>query len=404
MALVSCASCAQPTLDLVVAPRVVPGTVAAEIEQLAQETAGLEVEVSVGGGALSNLEAVASGEADLAIVPNNVAFIDDVRTVTTLYTGVLHTLHRREGEPASFAELVDGAKVFAGPPDSMERELLQAYVEHFGAAGELLDLVEVAEDADVLFLFAPVMPEIGRELDSSWQMFSLGEPEAIGLGAPIEAISLTYPQLRPFVIPAQTYPGHNPKPVVTVGVEMLLVAREELDEDEIYALTKGLVTHRRKLATATPALFQGLQGELDGSTLAFPLHEGARQYFERDAPSLFERYAEPIGVSFSIMLASLSGLIALGRWRGRRRKDRIDVYYERILDLREGVEAMTSTQREEARAELRALEVRAFRALIAEELAADEAFRIFVTLVHDTRQDLRDRGGDADLRSEHDGQ
>ena len=385
-------ACSEPELELLVPQRPVPQAVAGEIAQLSQELDSLEkveIRAEVGEGALANLEAVAAGEADLAIVPNSVEYRPGVRSIAVLYEGVLHTLHRRDSKPGDFGELVTGADIYAGPEGSVERWLLGLFADRFGVSPGDYRVVNSLDEAEVLFVFGPIMAELHEAITTDWRFYSVVDAEDLGTGSPIESVPLLHPQLQPFVIPAQTYPALDHGAVVSLSVDMLLVGREDLDEDEVYALARGLSEQRRRFANASPAVFAGLRAEPAHASATFALHEGARQYFHRDEPSFAERYAELIGVVFSMFVACISGLVAFSQWRQRRRKNRIDVYYAEVWAVRKRIAELDADARSEAATELRALEAKAFEALIAEELAADEAFRIFVTLINDTIRELR---------------
>ena len=82
---------------------------------------------------------------------------------------------------------------------------------------------------------------------------------------------------------------------------------------------------------------------------------------------------------------ALTGVLGLLRWRSRRRKERIDEFYRRALGLRR--EAGTG-HRADLVARLTELEEEAFGKLMDEQLAADESFRIFITLSNDVLRQL----------------
>ena len=121
--------------------------------------------------------------------------------------------------------------------------------------------------------------------------------------------------------------------------------------------------------------------------LSIPLHPGARSYFDRDEPTFLERYAEVMALGLSLLIAVISAGFAFARWTARRQKNRIDVYYRELLQIRKDYRAATRGP-EEARSAVDALEEKAFDQLIDERLAADESFRIFETLVSETRLEI----------------
>ena len=81
----------------------------------------------------------------------------------------------------------------------------------------------------------------------------------------------------------------------------------------------------------------------------------------------------------------ISAVLAFARWRDRVKKDRIDVFYARVLVIRDEPGKRTA---EERLAELDALEREAFESLISEKLSANESFRIFTDLLRQTREEI----------------
>lgn len=364
-----------------------------KLAEILPDAADLDLEVLPGEGSVAALERLERGEVDVAIVENNAPYRRGVRSVLPLYLGVLHILHEKEVSPTNAAELLRGRTVFAGPPGSMERWFLGLVAGELGIPPGSYTLVESDADApEVVFLFRPITPSITERIEDRYRFFSIGEPEQLGRGAVVEALALEYPQLQPFVIPARAYGGANPEAVLTVGVPTLLVAREDLSEHVIYDLIEAVVDHKQELAAVHPSLFHGIRDAFPVNDLNFPLHAGSRAYLERDEPTVFERYAELAGVSFSVSLALFSGVIAVSRWRDRVRKNRIDSYYARVLRVRAASLSFESDANfGEAIRQIGEIERDAFRELMAERVAADESFRIFISLARDTSEELQRR-------------
>ena len=87
-----------------------------------------------------------------------------------------------------------------------------------------------------------------------------------------------------------------------------------------------------------------------------------------------------------VAVVLVSGFLGLARWRARRKKDRIDVFYLKVLDIRARAQA---EDHHRLRQELLELEKEAFASLIAGKLAADESFRIFTDLLERVRLQLK---------------
>lgn len=206
------------------------------------------------------------------------------------------------------------------------------------------------------------------------------------------------PQFRAFVIPVGTYGELTPEPVLTLAVDQLLVARRDLEKTVVYDLVNDLVSLRPALAALRPGLFQEISGEFDSSSSAFILHPGAQAYTQRNAPTVYERYAGIAEVSITVLVGLFSASFAGIRIYRIRRKNRIDTFYSGLLAIRNSIdETSTAGERREKADEIRALQTTAFELLVDEKLAADESFRIFVTLSNDVLRQLGAVSGDSQL-------
>ena len=233
-------------------------------------------------------------------------------------------------------------------------------------------------------------PAESEEIAANYEFYSIDRPQDLGRGAAVDGMSILFPHMKPFVIPKRFFGTGNPEPVVTVSVDTFLVARAGIPDIEIYDLARTILQHKQEFATVSPVVATSLREDFDENALTFPLHPGARKYLDRNEPGIFERYAELAGVSFTAFLASASGLLALTRWRRRRKKDRIDVYYAAVIEQRaSSLGAESAKEVETGLGKLRQLQDEAFGLLIDERLAPDESFRIFVTLTHDAMEELR---------------
>jgi hypothetical protein len=165
---------------------------------------------------------------------------------------------------------------------------------------------------------------------------------------------------------------------------MLLVARRDLDEAVVYDLVQQISGMRPAMASRKPGLLQRTSAELDASRSTFILHPGLVAYMQRDAPSVYERYSGIAEVVVTLLIALASALIAGMKIYRIRRKNRIDVFYSEAISIRDSV--TESSRREEKKTavqQLGDLQTRAFDMLVNERLAADESFRIFITLSND---------------------
>jgi len=364
---------------------------------IAEDLSGLldasySTRLNVTGSSLSGeaaVDAVASGTADIALVSNSLPFRNDIATVMPLYPTVLHIAYREGRDASTGSTLLRGAKVYAGPQGSASRMIFARIVERIGLDISTYEYVsDLTDHPDVIIVFAPISPEIFVDYPD-FRLFSLGSPEAIGIGSAVDAAVLLNPHFRPFVIPAGTYGVTTAEAIVTIAVDKILVAKISLDSSVVYDLINDILRLRPALSAKRPGLFQQLSEDFDASRSRFILHAGTQAYLQRSAPTIYERYSGVAEVAVTLLIAIFSASFAVVRFLKMRRKNRIDQFYAATLDVRNSFKAsMNRDQRKQAIAKIRDLQNEAFGLLVDEKLAADESFRIFITLSNDVLRQL----------------
>ena len=355
----------------------------------------------VAGSSLSGeaaVEAVASGSADIALVTNNQLFRNDIATVMPLYPTVLHIAYREGRDPSTGSTLLRGAKVYAGPEGSASRMIFARIVERIGLNASSYEYVsDLTDHPDVVIIFAPIFPELFVDYPD-FRLFSLGSPETVGIGSAVDAAVLLNPHFRPFVIPAGTYGETTPEAVVTIAVDKILVTRSNLESSIVYDLINDILRLRPALAAQRPGIFQRLSKDFDASRSRFALHSGTQAYLQRSAPTIYERYSGVAEVMVTLLIALFSASFAGVRIFRMRRKNRIDRFYAATITLRNTARDSTDpNKRKHLAAEVRRLQDEAFDLLVDEKLAADESFRIFITLSNDVLRQLGATGVDNHL-------
>ncbi|MEM8768300.1 MAG: TAXI family TRAP transporter solute-binding subunit [Pseudomonadota bacterium] len=339
------------------------------------------------------LHAVKMGLADLALVPNTEAYDPRVATVVPLYPTVLHIAYRFQGDEPPDQDLIAGLTentVYAGPAGSPSRLLLETAARRDGVDPESINYVsETDACADIVVLYAAVLPDLSGRIEGcgEYRLYSLAEPEEIGTGSALDSVTLLNPNLKPFVIPADTYGRLTPEPVVTLAVDKLLVAGAEVPEAVVYDLLSEILRLKPALSATHPGLFHQLTDDFDISGAAFVMHPGALAYVQRDEPGIYERYSGIAEVVVTLMIGLVSGIYAIFKIYTIRQKNRIDAFCQRALDLRDDCVAGGKNAAATIEA-LKALQDEAYDLMIHERLAADESFRIFVTLSNDLIADL----------------
>jgi TRAP transporter TAXI family solute receptor len=249
------------------------------------------VEVVEGGGSVSTVEAIQSGQADIGFALADVAYLafagglenrparfDRLRGLSVLQLTPLNFLVRT-GSPVRTVPDLKGRSVAVGPRGSGAPLTVALILRAFGVAeGEVRTVaVPFTEGVTLLtnglvaamFLNATYPAENVRgAIDAGAQLVSIE-------GAPVTSLRREYPFFRLARIPAATY-ANQPQSVHTIGTDALIVCRDDLDESTAYQLAKQFFD----TLSALPASESLRLMNLDSAPAApIPLHQGAARYF-----------------------------------------------------------------------------------------------------------------------------
>ena len=340
------------------------------------------------GGAKA-LDAIAAGDADIALVSNYIGFRDDMATIMPMYPTVLHIAHQGGIDVQLGPEMFRDATVYAGEEGSASRRLFERITKSMGLGPDDFEFVTDSSTLpDVAVIFGPISLERFAEYPG-YVLSTLGTPQDIGTGGIIDAAILRNPHFRSFVIPAGIYGPATPGPVVTVAVDKILVARSDLDETLVYDLVNDILRLRPALAGMRPGIFQQLSEDFDTSKSTFVVHPGTQAYLQRSEPNIYERYSGVAEVAVTLIIALMSAAFAGLRILKAMRKNRIDRFYVETIDIRNSCKGSTDLiVLQQAITRVKELQDEAFDLLVDEKLAADESFRIFVTLTNDVISQL----------------
>ena len=400
LALLSACDTGPHELRLVTPTEPVDASIVEEFSSLLDDEARVRIQLTV--APLSEetaLDAVASGEADLALVSNDLPFRSDIATVMPLYPTVLH-IGRREGASSlPGLEMLRGATIFAGPEGSASRLMFERIAARMNLASDEYRYVSGIDDApDIVIVYSPISPERITEIRDlrvdfpDFELSTMGAPQDIGTGSIIDAAVLMNPHFQPFVIPIGTYGPLTKEPIVTVAVDKILVTRSDLDSAVVYDLINEILRLRPALAAKRPGLFRRLSDDFDTSRSTFIVHAGTQAFLQRSEPTVYERYSGIAEVVATLIVALGSAAFAMVRIFRMRRKNRIDEFYTKTIALRRSVNDSTGAEElQQIIEEVRGLQTTAFDLLVDEKLAADESFRIFITLSNDVLQQLGEK-------------
>lgn len=255
----------------------------------------LRCSVEATPGSVYNIEALASGEEDFAIVQSDVQSlavngqgrwqgrpISQLRAVMSLYPEVMTIIARPEA--AIFGvEGLRGKRVNIGAPGSGTRATWDELAEALGmTAQDLGEAAELKQDSAMDRLCA-------GDLDAS--LLVVGHPSAqvarelaqCGLvlvpvhGPQIDALIAKKSYFVTAVIPASAYGlGHDVK---TFGIEATIVTTADQPEEQVHAFTLSVLEGLEKLKRNLPPLAGMDPADMARLSQTAPLHPGAARAY-----------------------------------------------------------------------------------------------------------------------------
>ncbi|AFD25687.1 TAXI family TRAP transporter solute-binding subunit [Deinococcus gobiensis] len=251
------------------------------------------------GGSVFNMNALATGELDMAIVQNDIAFYsykgsgiqafegkanNKVRTLAVLYPEVLHVIARKDAKISSIADL-KGKRVVIGDlgsgTEQTARQVLEAYGLKFEDLGQALRVspaqgISLMQDkrADALFytvgVGASAISQIAQTVDVSLV------PVA---GNQASALIKKYPFYVRYNIPAKSYKGVGAT-VPGVAVQATLVASSSVSDDTVYKAMKAIFANTASVKAIHPALNTSFSNASAVKGVPAPLHPGAVKFWK----------------------------------------------------------------------------------------------------------------------------
>ncbi|KJS43140.1 MAG: C4-dicarboxylate ABC transporter substrate-binding protein [Roseovarius sp. BRH_c41] len=256
---------------------------------------GYSATAEVTGASVENVSLVASGDADLAFVLGNVAIqayggagrfeeqaVSQLRAVSTIYSNMIQIVALADSGITSLDDL-RGKRVSIGAPGS-GNEVNSSQV--LGANGityddfdeQRLNFNETADalgngDIDVGIW------SVGAPTSSILNLSTVHDITVVPLtDTQIDAVIAKYPTYSRTTMAGGTYKGLDADMAV-LGIPNVLVASAEMDEDEVYQITKAIYENLGDLQAVHPAAKETSVELAMGST-PIPLHPGAIRYFE----------------------------------------------------------------------------------------------------------------------------
>lgn len=252
----------------------------------------LTIETFPGTGAVTNVEAMQRGEADIGFAFSDVAYLafagllsgasgpfDRLRGVAVLQLTPVHVV-TRPGSGITTIRDLRGRRVSVGLPGTGTALTARLVLGAFGMSPSDVRVETLPFDEAARRLVGGTLDAMFD--DAIYPTESIRTATQAGarlmplIGHPIERLRRDYPFFRPAVIPRDSYPGVT-QAVHTIGVDSLLVCRRDLDEAVVYVLTKRFFEALPLLSSSQDALrFMDLE---QAPATPIPLHEGAARYY-----------------------------------------------------------------------------------------------------------------------------
>jgi uncharacterized protein len=255
------------------------------------EIPGLLVSAEPTVGSVFNVQQLQLGKADLAFTQSDIAYLSyqqpsdqahapyhRLRGIAVLNVNILHILGR--GAVRTVEDL-RGRHVGVGATGSGTEVAARIVVEghrlrYADLKAEFLPFSEVASrlrdgtlDAGFVAASYPAAAITAATMSPDVHLVPITR-EAV------RRIRAQYPFLKPTMIPGRTY-GGQPADIETVGVDNLLVCREDLSEELVYQLTKAFFAALPELARVHAAAM--LIDPEEALATPIPLHAGAARYY-----------------------------------------------------------------------------------------------------------------------------
>jgi uncharacterized protein len=249
-------------------------------------------QVTPTAGAVTNVEAIQRGDADLGLAFADVAYIayvgrlagssqafDHLRGIAVMQLTPVHLVAGRDSRIREVGDLRN-RRIGVGPPGSGTALTAGLILQAFGISESALQIEQLQfnDAADRLIKGTlHAMFDTAIYPAASVTLATRAGARLVPIaGPPIERLRHEYPFLRVTVIPRETYPGGT-HAVRTIGVDSLLVCRRDLDEALVYDLTRRFFEALPSLSSSQGALrFMDLD---QAPATPIPLHAGAARFY-----------------------------------------------------------------------------------------------------------------------------
>ena len=270
---------------------------AAGIAQLLSSETDTTATAQTTTGGSQNIQLIANGEMELGIAAADACYqawngigsyekpLQEMNVICAIYSSYYQHVVRNDSKAQSFEEMAGSTQVVGGSGSGTEvsaRAVLGAYgydyLERKDLKAEFLGISEGVEkiqnkQADGMNSITPYPFSSFVELTmtDNAHLISINDE---ALDKLVNAEGSVYMK---GIIPAGTYNGQE-EDVTTVAVGAVILARDDVSEDAIYALTADIFDNAADLVSSH-AKYGELSTEFGASITSVPYHPGAAKYF-----------------------------------------------------------------------------------------------------------------------------
>ena len=305
----------------------------------------IQIRVEKTGGTTENLQFLEAGKAQLATAQADISAGPSARSLAILYQDLFQLVVKENSQINEFASL-RGKRIGLQKKGGQYRSFLKI-ADHYGLTEQDFQFVGDNEEqansafsnnqADAIFrVRAP-----GNRTILEMVQQHRGRLLAIDQAA---AMKIQYPAFEAVSIPKGTYQGSNPPvpggDLPTIGVQRLLLVRQNLDNEVVQTITSVIDSHRQEIADAIPQensdvkpLVASFSRPTTTGGTGIPIDPGAIAYYDRNKPSFIQENSDFLGLLLTMALLLWSWLVQLKRIIEKGRKEEADAYIQQAIAL-----------------------------------------------------------------------
>jgi TRAP transporter TAXI family solute receptor len=251
-----------------------------------------DVQPQPAGDSEAVIDAIQKGTVDVGVVLASIAYsaywdsrnleappLDRVRGMSLLLPLPAYVLVRANSGVHQVTDL-RGRVVGVGPVNSSSWILGKIVLKAFGAEPRTVKVMTTRQEGATGLkdgtVDAIILPGYTYPDEVTYSAIRAGAYLIPVVGDPVERLRRDYPFVRVASIPRNIYPGQN-RIIPTVGIDLVVVCRRDLDESVVHRLTERLFQTFPHLSGVEASLrFLNLD---EAPATPVPLHPGAARYF-----------------------------------------------------------------------------------------------------------------------------